>query len=96
MVQHTLKAAIDAGADQIGVYCISCTNSRHLTPAHALELFGTHATFPEIARRSRCNICKRQASQAAPHWPASDGRAGAPSIVPRGWENVDTVNRNRL
>lgn len=95
MVKHTLKAAIDAGATNVGVYCISCPNSKHYTAARALELWGTDATFPDIARRSKCSKCKRQASQAAPGWPPIDGRAGAPSSKPDEWRDVETRNLQR-
>lgn len=96
-IKHTLGAAIEAGAEHITVYCISCVNSKEFKPDHALELWGTHATFPEIARRSKCRKCKRQASQAAPSWPpASRVRGGEPGVKPKGWENLATKNPSRL
>jgi hypothetical protein len=61
-----------------------------------LKLWGGEATFPEIARRSRCRRCKRQASSAAPNWPTIDHRAGAPTDIPPGWENAHYDNPNRL
>lgn len=96
-IKHTLGAAVEAGADSIGVYCIGCSRGHWLTPEHALELWGTHATFPEIARRSKCQQCKQRASQAAPHWPpASRVRGGEPSVTPPGWEGVLTCNWERF
>ena len=95
-IQHTLKAAIDAGATGVSVYCISCVNSKTFNPEHALEHWGADATFPEIARRSKCSRCKRQASSAAPNWPTIDNRAGAPTDIPQGWENAEYDNPSRL
>jgi hypothetical protein len=96
-IKHTLGAAVAAGAETINVYCITCINSKAYRPEQALELWGSAATFPEIARRSKCSKCKRQASQAAPHWPpTSRGRGGEPGVTPKGWENVQTENPARF
>jgi hypothetical protein len=96
-MKHTLKAAIDAGVERISVYCITCVNSRDFTPDHALELWGTEATFPEIARRAKCRKCGQHASQAAPGWPPSvPGERSSPAAIPKGWENLETENRLRI
>lgn len=94
--KHTLKAAIDAGATGVSIYCISCVNSKDFVPDHALQLWGADATFPEIARRCKCSRCDRQASSAAPNWPTIDDRAGAPIDIPQDWENAAYDNPNRL
>lgn len=96
-IKHTLQAAIEAGAEGVTVFCISCVNSKSFDAAHALELWGTHASFPEIARRARCGKCRRQASEAAPNWPQMNtGRGGEPAVKPNGWENLTTRNPARL
>lgn len=95
-IKHTLKAAIDAGATSIRVYCKDCINSKPFSPDHALELWGTDATFPEIARRSKCKRCKQQATSAAPIWPTLSNCAGrARENIPEGWEDVSYDNPNR-
>lgn len=50
----TLQAAIDWGATGVSVYCRRCARSKRFAANDALDPFGTHATFPEIERRSRC------------------------------------------
>ena len=95
-IKHTLKTAMDAGATGVGVYCISCVNSKNFDPDDALKLWGADASFPEIARRSKCTRCKRQASSAAPNWPTIGNRAGAPTDIPLGWENANYDNPHRL
>lgn len=96
-MKHNLKAAIDAGAEGVTVYCISCVNSKTFSSDHALELWGTDATFPEIARRSKCSKCKRQASEAAPNWPPrSPERPWESSVKPKGWEDLKTKNPARF
>lgn len=95
-IKHTLKAAIEAGATGVSVYCISCINSKTFDPDHALALWDADASFPEIARRCKCSRCKRQASSAAPNWPTIDNRSGAPTDIPQGWEKVNCDNPNRL
>lgn len=82
----TLKAAIDAGALGVTVYCRACAKSRRFTAEDALERWGTHATFPEIARRARCRDCGRRAFEAAPAWPMRS-RATGPDAedMPEGW-----------
>lgn len=94
--KRTLKAAVDAGAEGVMVFCISCPNSKEFTAEHALELWGTQATFPEIARRSKCGRCRQQASEAAPQWPHQDGIISAPRVIPAEWDGLDTRNPARF
>lgn len=84
--RKTLEAAIAGGALGVTVYCRACAKSRRFTAEDALERWGTHATFPEIARRARCRDCGRRAFEAAPAWPVKRGGNGpGVDIVPDGW-----------
>jgi hypothetical protein len=85
-LKKTLEAAIASGALGVTVYCRACAKSKRFTADDALERWGTHATFPEIARRARCRDCGRRAFEAAPVWPLTRGGTGpGVAIVPEGW-----------
>ncbi|MFT3727848.1 MAG: hypothetical protein QM759_08505 [Terricaulis sp.] len=91
-MKHTLQAAIDAGAKGIALYCITCPNSTRLRAETALKLWSPDLTFPEIAQKSRCRQCGREASAAAPQWPTFNNIRNAPPLVPAGWEKVSYDN----
>jgi hypothetical protein len=84
--KRTLQAAITRGAEGVTVYCRSCAHSKKFTAADALDRWGTDASFPEIARRSKCGKCGKPAFEAAPNWPTRTGAGGPPMTqVPVDW-----------
>lgn len=65
----TLVEAFCSGAKGVTLWCIPCNRTVRLTMDQATVTYGPEATFPDIARRSRCKVCGSKSIDARPHYP---------------------------
>jgi hypothetical protein len=65
----TILDAFTSGASGVSIYCRPCSRTVRLTIDKASITYGPNATFPEIAKRSRCSACGKRPEDARPHYP---------------------------